>query len=335
MLAVIGASNAPVVLLDGSLNIIAASTSFCDAFKIDPSTVPGKKFSSLGSGEWDNPQLNALLEATASGAADVDAYEFILNREGQDQRFLVLNARKLEYEDKGQTRLLLAAADVTEARATDKLKDNLLLEKAVLLSEVQHRVANSLQIIASILLQSARRVPNDETRGHLKDAHSRLMSIAAVQRQLAASTQGQVELRTYFAQLCKSLAASMIPDDQVLSIEVEVDDAVTSAKESVSLGLIVTELVINALKHAFPGNRTGKIVVDYKAKGEDWTLLVSDNGVGMPPASDNPKPGLGTNIVEALAKSLEAEVQVASANPGTAISIIHVQVAAAPVARIV
>ena len=333
MLAVIASSDAPLVLLDGDLNVIAVSASFCRAFQIDPASVPGNRFSTLGQGEWDAPQLSSLLEGTASGAAEVHAYEFDLNRNGHDPRLLVINAHKLDYDDKEQVRVLLAVADVTEARASEKLKDNLLREKAILLQEVQHRVANSLQIIASILMQSARKVQSDETRGHLRDAHSRLMSIAAVQQHLAASRLGKVELRPYFIQLCKSLAASMIHDPKVLSIEVSVDDSATDADISVSLGLIVTESVINALKHAFPGHRSGKITVHYESHGPNWTMSVSDNGVGMPDSSEGGKPGLGTNIVEALAKRLDAKVQVAHANPGTAISIIHAQLAAVPVAR--
>jgi two-component sensor histidine kinase len=333
MLAVIASSDAPLVLLDGELKVVAASASFCRAFQIDPASVPGNRFSALGQGEWGVPQLSSLLEGTASGAAEVYAYEFELNRDGQEQRLLVINAHKLDYDDKEQVRLLLAVADVTEARASEKLKDNLLREKAILLQEVQHRVANSLQIIASILMQSARKVQSDETRGHLRDAHSRLMSIAAVQQHLAASRLGKVELRAYFVQLCKSLGASMIHDAKVLSLEVVVDDSVTDADISVSLGLIVTELVINALKHAFPGHRSGRIVVEYGSHGPNWRMLVSDNGVGMLDPSEGAKPGLGTNIVEALAKRLDANVQVASANPGTAVSIVHAQIAAVPVAR--
>ena len=74
----------------------------------------------------------------------------------------------------------------------------------------------------------------------------------------------------------------MIPDPNVLSIEVTVDDSVVDANKSVSLGLIVTELVINALKHAFPGHARGKIVVDYRSDGPDWSLSVKDDGIGMP-----------------------------------------------------
>lgn len=333
MMAVIASSEAPLLLMDGDLRVIAASASFCRDFQIEPASVPGNRFSALGQGEWDVPQLTSLLEGTAAGAAEVHGYEFDLKRAGQAPRLLVMTAHKLDYDDKEQIRVLLAIADVTEARASEKLKDNLLREKAILLQEVQHRVANSLQIIASILMQSARKVQSEETRGHLHDAHSRLMSIAAVQQHLAASRLGKVELRPYFIQLCKSLGASMIHDPKALSIEVVVDESVTDANVSVSLGLIVTELVINALKHAFPGHRAGKIAVEYGSQGPNWTLTVSDNGIGMPSDSASGKPGLGTNIIEALAKRLDADVRLASANPGAAVSIVHAQLAVVPVAR--
>ncbi len=158
----------------------------------------------------------------------------------------------------------MAITDVTLARAEARKNDDLIREKAILLQEVQHRVANSLQIIASALMHSARRVQSEEARGYLQDAHHRVMSIAAVQRQLAASHLGLVTLRPYFTQLCESLSASMIYDPERLSIEVVVDDSVVDANTSVSLGLIITELVINSLKHAFPLQKRGKIIIDYR-----------------------------------------------------------------------
>lgn len=93
---------------------------------------------------------------------------------------------------------------------------------------------------------------------------------------------------------------------------------------SVSLGLIVTELVISALKHAFPGHDPeGRIAVDYLASGASWTLTVGDDGIGMPGGVDAAKPGLGTGIVEALAKQLGAKVTVTDRNPGTLVSVVH------------
>ncbi len=164
MLAVIATSDTPLLLLAGDLTVVAASTSFCLAFDIDPATVPGKPVLGMGDGEWDVPQLGSLLAATASGAAEIQAYELDLRRPNHGVRHLVLSVHRLDYEDKVRVRLLLAVADVTDARASEKLKDDLIRDKAVLLREVQHRIANSLQIIASVLLQSARRVQSEETR---------------------------------------------------------------------------------------------------------------------------------------------------------------------------
>lgn len=322
-MAVVGSSTAPLLLLDGELNVLAASASFCRSFDIDPASVDGQGLAELGNGEWGVPRLFSLLMATASGFAKVEAYEMDLKRKDKEPRRLVLNAHKLDYADEDNVRLLLAVADVTDARIAEKLKDDLLREKAILLQEVQHRVANSLQIIASVLLQNARNVQSDETRTHLRDAHQRVMSVAAVQQQLAASRLGDVVLRPYFTQLCQSLGASMIRDHNQISIAVSADDSSVNADISVSLGLIVTELVINALKHAFPGGRTGRITVDYRSLGEDWTLAVGDNGVGMPKDARDAKPGLGTGIVQALAGQLRAKITVTDAEPGTDVSIRH------------
>ena len=246
----------------------------------------------------------------------------------QGVRQLVINARRLDYADAGPIRLLLTVEDVTAAREDDKQKDDLLREKAILLQELQHRVANSLQIIASVILQNARKTSSDETRVHLTDAHSRVMSVASLQQQLAASRLGEVELAPYFNQLCKSIGASMIHDPARLSLRVEADDSTTNADVSVSLGLIVTELVINALKHAFPGGRSGEIVVGYSSHGPNWTLSVRDDGVGMPKDAASATPGLGTSIVEALARQLHARIQVDSAGRGAMISVVHSQLAA-------
>jgi len=236
----------------------------------------------------------------------------------------VLNAKKLSYGEGSAVRLVLSIADVTEARAAEKLKQDLLKEKDVLLQELNHRVANSLQIIASVLLQSARKVSSDESRGHLYDAHQRVMSVAALQQQLAASRLGDVEIHPYLVALCESIGASMIRDPDQISLTVACDDSITSADSSVSLGLIVTELVINALKHAFPDNRKGRILVNYHGGGSSWTLSVSDDGIGMPDDPESAKPGLGTSIVQALAMQLGARIEVAPAHPGTKVSVAHV-----------
>ena len=322
-LALVATSDAPILLLDGMSTVIAASDSFARAFQIERTHLAGLSLFALGAGEWDVAQLRSLLKATFSGAAHIDAYEMDLHREGQAARRLVITAHMLEYGDPEHIRLLLAVSDVTDVRVAERLKDALLREKEILHQELQHRVAHSLQNIASVLMQTARRVPSEETKSYLFDAHSRVMSVAALQRQLAASNVGDVALLSYFTELCDSIGASMIQDREKLSLKVSADDSATTPEISVSLGLVVTELVINALKHAFPSERGGHIVVGYKTVGSDWTLSVSDDGVGMPKGPEPAKAGLGTSIVQALAKQLGASVEIADTHPGTRISLVH------------
>ncbi len=324
-LAMVMSSNEPLLFLSDDLKIIAASASFCRAFEIPPASVRGKRLAELGHGEWAMAKLESLLTATVTGSANIDAYEIDLKRPDQKTRQLIINARTLDDGDLEHIRLLVAITDVTDMRAEARLKDDLVRDKAILLQEVQHRVANSLQIIASVLMQSARRVQSEEARGHLHDARHRIMSIAALQRQLSTSAGGNVELRTYLTQLCQSLGASMIADPERLSIRVTVDDTSVPADVSISLGLIVTELVINALKHAFTDERTGLIEIDYQSSGQDWTLSITDNGIGMPVGSDAPKAGLGTGIVEALVKNLEGEITLTDADPGTVVTVTRRQ----------
>lgn len=116
----------------------------------------------------------------------------------------------------------------------------------------------------------------------------------------------------------------MIRDPDQLTITVDADGASTNSDRSVSLGLMVTELVINALKHAFPEERAGTITVAYRWTNTGWSLSVIDDGVGMPKGGVE-TPGLGTSIVRALATQLRADVKVVDMKPGTAVWISHEQ----------
>lgn len=322
-LAVIASSGALMLMLDGDAKLLAASDSFYDIFVLDRAKAIGRLVYDLDDWLWDSPRLHSLLRATVSAGSAIDAYELDLKTGDRGVRRLVIKAQTLVHAGSGDVRILLSIADVTDARLAEKDKDDLVREKALLLQEVQHRVANSLQIIASVLMQSARSVQSREVREHLHDAHHRVMSIAAVQKQLAVTNAEHVELRPYLTQLCQSIEASMVADHSQLSLIVQIDDCIVAANISISIGLIVTELVINALKHAFPNQRHGQITVSYTARGSDWELYVTDDGVGMPTEPHPTPAGLGSSIVQALAKHLRARLKVENASPGTKVSIAH------------
>ena len=322
-LAIVSSSQAPVLLLDAASNVVGASTSFLREFGDAAHLVVGRSLFALGGGDWDMPRLRSLLSAVGSGEAEIDAYEIDLKSADAPRRSLLLNAQRLDFGADMPVRVLLTISDVTASRAAEKLKDDLIRDKDILLREIQHRVANSLQIIASVLLQNARKVDSEVSRGHLRDAHQRVMSVAAVQQQLSSQDLGDVALKPYFTQLCQSLGASMIADHDKVRIVVEGDGSETTAEASVSLGLIVTELVINALKHAFPDNRPGVVTVDYHALGTGWSLSVCDDGVGMAASDDPAKAGLGTAIIQALAAQLSARINVIDLKPGTGVTLVH------------
>lgn len=321
--AIVLASDTPLLLIGADATVMAASWSFCRSFGIDPAQAPLAPLSSLGHGEWDMPQLSVLLGAAASGFATGKNCEMDLRRQDYPAQRLLIAAQTLNYPSSEGPMVLLSITDVTEVRNRDHQKEVALQEKVVLLKELQHRMANSLQIIAGVLLQSARTAQSDEARSSIQAAHYRVMSVAALQHQLAGSQIEDVDLAVYVASLCRSIGASLIRDPSKVAIRLDVAPVFVKANVSLSLGLIVTELVINALKHAFPGDGGGTILVSYTAGGDRWTLTVRDDGVGMTPGAVRATQGQGSRIVTALAAQLGAVIAVSDASPGTVVSIGH------------
>ena len=324
--AIVDTIREPLLVLDKDLRVVTASRSFCSTFSMKCQDVQGRAFYALGDGQWNVPELRHLLESIVSHHAVMEAYEIEQDFPGLGRRTMLLNARNVFYEKRCERTILLSIEDITERRAKERELRDLLRQKEVLLQEMQHRVANNLQIIASILLIKARTVSSVETRLHLQDAHQRVLSVAAIQQQLQTSDSGaMIELAPYLSRLCQTLTASMIGASRPIALKVDVQGGTASSSQAVSIGIIVTELVINAIKHAFPGDRTDSIVVvAYDLAAPNWRLSVSDNGIGKPEGElDRTIPGLGTIIIEALAKQLAARTEIVTSTHGRTVSIIH------------
>lgn len=323
--AIVDTVREPLVVLDRHLRVVTASRSFYRTFRVEPQNTVGRMFYQLGEGQWNIPALRKLLDNVIPKQRTIEAYEVEHDFPHLGRRMMLLNARQVFDEEHPDSALLLAIEDVTERHTAEREKDELLRDKEVLLQEMQHRIANSLQIIASILMLKARTVQSEETRMHLQDAHQRVMSLATAQQQLKASGLGdRIEIAPYLSKLCESLENSMIGDRRPLSLVVQATAGTAVSNEAVSIGLIVTELVINSLKHAFAENSGGEILVKYDVDGADWRLSVSDNGMGrQDQVHERARSGLGTSIVEALARQLDARVEASSGPQGTVVSIIH------------
>jgi two-component sensor histidine kinase len=316
----------PLLILDRDLRVVVASRAYYVIFKVARQDVQGRHVYALGDGQWDSAELRTLLEQMVAGPDVIEAFEVERDFAGIGKRVMVLNARQMVGQSGPDALILLSIDDITARRGIEHQMAELMHQKDILLLEMQHRVANSLQIIASILLLKAQSVQSEETRLHLHDAHRRVMSVAAVQQQLLTSgSLDSIQLASYLSRLCETLAASMIGENRPVLLKVEAEDRAASSNEAVSLGLIVTELVINALKHAFVDDKPGSlIVVHYDVSEPNWRLKVSDNGIGRQAGDLRPTiPGLGTSIVEALARQLEAEVEISMQPEGTSVSVTH------------
>jgi two-component sensor histidine kinase len=336
--AIVNTVHDPLLVLDDSFHVRSASRSFYETFKVDRAGTHGRLLYSLGDGQWDIPALRDLLETIIPARASMDGFEVEADFPLVGRRTMLLNAREVVLNEGSDRNILLAFTDITARRVIEREKDalhqrteELLRQKEVLLREMQHRVANSLQIIASILLLKARAVTSEETRRDLQDAHKRVMSVAEVQRHLSVSEGiDRIEVGPYLTKLCSSLSSSMI-GDQPISMAVMADRGMIGSDQAVGLGLIVTELVINAIKYAFPvPKKGGAIDVRYRVAGVDWELVVSDNGIGkdVGPATRTGG-GLGTAIVQALVKQLGATIVTTGDSAGTSVSITRADVRAA------
>jgi chemotaxis protein methyltransferase CheR len=323
----------PLLVLDNNLEILAASDSFHRAFQIDARETRDQKLFALDNGAWDIPDLHTLLERSLADRSVMEGFPVTQEFPRIGLRNLLLHARRVPGTGDAYALILLGFEDVTERRAIEAEKvrlqdrtDELLKQKEMLLEEMQHRIVNSLQIIASILMLKARAVTSEEARQHLQDAHRRVMSVAAVQEHLHSSGRADmIEIAPYLTKLCASLAESMIGESGPARIAVVTDDGAVPSADAVSLGLIVTELVINALKYAFPKHRDAALVtVRHEIHGADWKLSVSDNGVGRAEGGGPPaKGGLGTSLVAALAHQLDAKVAILNSPTGMSVSVTH------------
>jgi two-component sensor histidine kinase len=313
-----------ILILDDKLRVVATSRAFSAAFGGSAKSNLNKAIAEIGNGEWRDSNLQSRLMAVIADDKDMVEHEIEREFPSVGQRTLLVSASRLIFSDNYDKRVLLQIEDVTDRRSLDREKDELLKRKDVLIEEMSHRVSNSLQIIASILMLKARSVGSPEARRHLDDARHRVLAIASVQGHLRVRTAaGDIGARSYLTGLCESLSQSLLNEDLAVSIAVDAGEGAFTTDQAVSVGLITTELVINAIKHAFPDGASGNIVVRHESGVGAWRLSVSDDGIGITRALNDPPlhVGLGTSILEALTRQLGGHLVTSPNAPGTTVSL--------------
>jgi chemotaxis protein methyltransferase CheR len=179
-LAIVDTLPEPFLVLDESLHLLAGSRCFYEIFKEDPLEAPGRSLFDLSGGQWNIPGLRQLLTTVVPNRTPVEGFEFEQDFANLGKRTIQLNALPLRDEGGESRMVLLAIRDITDRRVAEQEKqrllehtEELLEQQKTLLREMRHRIANSLQIIASILLLKAGSVSSEETKSELRAAHQR------------------------------------------------------------------------------------------------------------------------------------------------------------------
>lgn len=231
----------------------------------------------------------------------------------------------------GNIVILLVCEDITKRKMNEEQIKTSLKEKEVLLQEVQHRVKNNLQVISSLLDLQTEYFKDERSIDMLNETQNRVKSMALVHEQLHQSKNlSRIDFAEYIRNLGDYLFQSYGVKSNEVTLNVRASNALLDVDTAITCGLIINELVSNSLKHAFPGDRKGEILISLISensgkrvkKGPIYTLVVRDNGVGFPKHLDFKKTeSLGLQLVDGLIKQLQGALRF-SGSPGTAFKIV-------------
>jgi two-component sensor histidine kinase len=198
-----------------------------------------------------------------------------------------------------------------------------LAEKDVLLQEVHHRVKNNLQVIVSLLRLQANAIHDGRLAAALRESQNRVETMALIHEQLYQTRDlRQVDLARHASLLATSLLHSYGVEESRIALRVEVEPIPIAMDRAIPAGLILNELISNALKHGFPDGRRGSIVIKGVRCGDRIVLEVRDDGVGLPPTVETQQPkSLGLQIVQILSRQLKGAFEAGS-GPGGVFRVI-------------
>jgi chemotaxis protein methyltransferase CheR len=311
-----------ILVLDPDLTIRFANRSFCQTFAVPPEHIVGRKLHDIGSGEWEIPKLHTALETIISGRQTIEAFEVEYFFPSIGRRIMVLNARKVYQPGNGIQQILLAIEDVTERVRLQREHTAAHQRIGMLLQELTHRVKNSLQLIGAMVMIEARSHNSGEGRAALERVSNRIAALGQLYSTLSkADTVEDVDAATYLDELCRDLIESVHKEgDTSIVLKTDIESELLPTDRAIPIGLIVNELVTNAVKYAFPGAARGTVMVTLKRLPGELRLTVADDGQGLDPRRGDS--GLGGRLVDGFAKQLGGQVERRSDSQGTTVHLV-------------
>lgn len=310
-----------LLVLEPDLTIRFANRAFCHTFAVTPEDTIGRKLYELGDGQWDIPELRALIEAVLPEHATIEAFEVDRVFPLIGRRVMVLNARKVSRPGNNIKQVLLAIEDVTERTRLEDERSAAHERVAALLQELGHRIKNNLQIIASMVSLEARNHKSGEGKAALERVSHRIAALGRLYAVLGKTNAiEEVDAALYLEELCRDLIESVQKDgNKSLALRTDIDSQPLPADRAIPLGLIVNELVTNAVKYAFPSETSGTVMVTLKRGEGELHLSVSDDGGGIDPQRADS--GVGGRLVEIFAQQLGGRLVRESGAKGTTVHL--------------
>jgi PAS domain S-box-containing protein len=311
-----------ILVLDPDLTIRFANRSFCQTFAVAPEHTVGRKLYEIGNGQWDIPKLRTALETIISGRNSIEAFEVEYFFPSLGRRILVLDPRKVYRPGNKLRQILLAIEDVTERARLEREHAAAHERIGMLLQELTHRVKNSLQFIAAMVMIEARSHRSGEGRAALERVSHRITALGQLYSQLSkANTVEDVDAATYLDELCRDLIESVHKEgDTSIVLKTDIESELLPTDRAIPIGLIVNELVTNAVKYAFPGEAKGTVMVTLKRVPGELRLTVADDGRGLDPRRADS--GLGGRLVDGFAQQLGGQIERQSDSQGTTVHLI-------------
>jgi PAS domain S-box-containing protein len=311
-----------LLVLEPNLTIRFANRAFCDKFSVAPEHAVGRKLYELGNGEWDIPKLRIALETIISGGRTFEGFEVEQFFPSIGQRVMCLNARKVYRPGNKIEQILLAIEDVTERVRLEREHAIAHERIGMLLQELTHRVKNSLQIIASMVGIEARSHKSGEGKAALERVSHRIDALGHLYSKLSKTdTIEAVDAATYLDELCRDLISSVNKEDGTsIVLKTDIESEILPTDRAIPIGLIVNELVTNAVKYAFPGETKGTVLVTLRRVPGALRLTVADDGQGLDPRRADS--GLGGRLVEGFAHQLGGQVERETNSKGTTVHLI-------------
>jgi two-component sensor histidine kinase len=244
--------------------------------------------------------------------------EFRIITPSGDIRWMVSQAILIKGNEPGPGRLVGIIQDITSQKQREEELKELAAARELLIREADHRIKNSLQLVTSLLTVQLRGIESEGAADALREAVARVGSIAASHLALQDSKDlKQVDLAITLKDLCRHFA-QLYPAVSIICEPNEV--LILDADRAIPLGLVVSEVLTNALRHAFRGRDVGTVAVEARAETTQLIVCVRDNGVGM--RQESGKTGLGSKIIRSLATQIDATIQIDGApDVGTKVTL--------------